>query len=59
MARPPNSFLETIIAFLLPYFIGASRDKHEARSEILDTLTSYETPPGRKCCRPLTSSLSS
>jgi hypothetical protein len=43
MARPPNSFLETIIAFLLPYFIAASRDKQEARSEILDTLASYET----------------
>ena len=43
MARPPNSFLETIIAFLLPYLIDASRDKHEARSEIVDTLTSYET----------------
>ena len=43
MARPPNSFLETIIAFLLPYFIDASRDKHEARSEILDTLAAYET----------------
>ncbi len=43
MARPPNSFLETIIAFLLPYFSAASRDKHEARSEILDTLASYET----------------
>ena len=43
MARPPNSFLETIIAFLMPYFIAASRDKHEARSEILDTLAAYET----------------
>jgi hypothetical protein len=43
MALPPNSFLETIIAFLLPYFSVASRDKHEARSEILDTLASYET----------------
>src|ERR1700733_8382552 len=43
MARPPNSFLETIIAFLLPYFSAASMDKHEARSEILDTLASYET----------------
>ena len=42
MARP-NSFLETIIAFLLPYFSAASRDKHEARSEIIDTLASYET----------------
>jgi hypothetical protein len=43
MALPPNSFLETIIAFLMPYFIGASRDKQEARSEILDTLAAYET----------------
>ena len=43
MARPPNSFLETIITFLLPYFSAASMDKHEARSEILDTLAAYET----------------
>jgi hypothetical protein len=43
MASRPNSFLETIIAFLLPYFIAASRDKQEARSEILDTLAAYET----------------
>src|SRR5271165_6949752 len=43
MARPPNSFLETIIALLMPYFMAASRDKQEARSEILDTLTAYET----------------
>ena len=39
----PGSFLETIIAFLLPYFIAAATDKHEARSEILDTLVSYDT----------------
>ncbi len=38
-----NSFLETIIAFLMPYFIAASRDKQEARSEIMDTLAAYET----------------
>ena len=43
MALRPNSFLETIIAFLLPYFSAASRDKHEARSEIIDTLACYET----------------
>ncbi len=43
MALQPNSFLETIIAFLLPYFSAASRDKHEARSEILETLACYET----------------
>jgi hypothetical protein len=39
----PGSFLETIIAFLLPYFTGAAMDKHEARSEIIATLVSYET----------------
>jgi hypothetical protein len=43
MALRPNSFLETIIAFLMPYFIHASRDKQEARSEIIDTLAAYET----------------
>ena len=43
MALRPNSFLETIIAFLLPYFSAASMDKHEARSEIIDTLAAYET----------------
>jgi len=43
MASRPNSFLDTIIAFLMPYFINASRDKHEARSEIVDTLVAYET----------------
>ena len=43
MALGPGSFLETIIAFLLPYFSAASMDKHEARSEIIDTLASYET----------------
>ncbi len=43
MALGPGSFLETIIAFLLPYFMDASRDKREARSEIIDTLASYDT----------------
>src|ERR1700749_1514433 len=43
MAHRRNSFLETIIAFLMPYFIAASRDKNEARSEIIDTLAAYET----------------
>jgi hypothetical protein len=43
MAHRPNSFLETIIAFLMPYFLPASRDKNEARSEIIDTLAAYET----------------
>jgi hypothetical protein len=27
----------------MPYFLAASRDKQEARSEILDTLAAYET----------------
>ncbi len=39
-----SAFLETIIAFLLPYFSAASRDKHEARSEILDTLACLRNP---------------
>jgi hypothetical protein len=43
MALRPGSFLETIIAFLLPYFTEHAMDKHEARSEILDTLAAYET----------------
>src|SRR5271167_2740967 len=43
MALGPGSFLETIIAFLLPYFTDAAINKHEARSEILDTLACYET----------------
>src|ERR1700687_1716662 len=43
MALRSSSFLETIIAFLLPYFTDAAMDKHEARSEIIDTLASYET----------------
>lgn len=43
MAQRPGAFLETIIAFLLPYFAGAAADMHEARTEILDTLASYAT----------------
>ena len=43
MAQRPNAYLETIIAFLLPYFSAAATDIHEARSEILDTLASYAT----------------
>src|SRR5271168_4036378 len=43
MALRPNSFLETIIAFLLPYFSAAAADIREARSEIIDTLASYAT----------------
>ena len=43
MALRSSSFLETIIAFLLPYFTDAAMDKREARSEIIDTLASYET----------------
>ena len=56
MALPPNSFLETIIAFLLPYFSAASMDKNEARSEILDTLACYETRTRAEMLQALTSS---
>jgi hypothetical protein len=43
MAQPPNAYLETIIAFLMPYFSAAAADIREARSEIIDTLASYAT----------------
>jgi hypothetical protein len=43
MALKSSAFLETIIAFLLPYFTNAARDIHDARSEIIDTLESYAT----------------
>jgi hypothetical protein len=43
MASRPGAFLETVSAFLLPYFADAAADMHEARNEILDTLASYAT----------------
>jgi hypothetical protein len=43
MALRPAAFLETIIAFLIPYFTEAAADMHEARTEIIDTLASYAT----------------
>ncbi len=43
MAQRPNAYLETIIAFPLPYFSAAAADLREARSEIIDTLASYST----------------
>src|ERR1700735_658559 len=43
MAQPPNAYLETIIAFLMPYFSAAAADIKDARSEIIDTLASYAT----------------
>jgi hypothetical protein len=43
MAQRSSAYLETIIAFLLPYFSAAAADLKDARSEILDTLASYAT----------------
>ena len=43
MAQQPNAYLETIIAFLLPYFSAAAADIREARSEIIETLALYAT----------------
>jgi hypothetical protein len=43
MSPQPNFFLESIITFLLPYFSIHAADLRGARSEILDTLTSYAT----------------
>lgn len=42
---PPKAgaFLETIIIFLMPYFIMVAADVKEARAEILETLGSYAT----------------
>jgi hypothetical protein len=39
----PSTYLEIIIAFLMPYFIGSAMDLHDARNEIIDTLASYGT----------------
>jgi hypothetical protein len=43
MAQRSSAYLETIIAFLLPYFSAAAADIMDARSEIIDTLASYAT----------------
>jgi hypothetical protein len=43
MAQRSSAYLETIIAFLLPYFSAAAADLKDARSEIIDTLASYAT----------------
>jgi hypothetical protein len=43
MSLPPNHFLESIIAFLMPYFSIHTQDIRGARSEIIDTIASYAT----------------
>jgi hypothetical protein len=43
MPLQPGAFLETIIAYLLPYFLEAAKNPQEARQEILATLAAYET----------------
>jgi hypothetical protein len=40
---PPNHFLESIITFLMPYFGIHTSDIRGVRSEIIDTLASYDT----------------
>jgi hypothetical protein len=40
---PPSPFLETLIRFRLPFFIGTAADMDAARTEILDTLAAYGT----------------
>ena len=39
----PSAFLESIIAFLLPYVTTAAKNTHDARNEIIETLNSYGT----------------
>src|ERR1700750_2116770 len=43
MAQRSSAYLESIIAFLLPYFVAASANGRQDRAEIIDTLASYET----------------
>jgi hypothetical protein len=40
-AFPRGAFLESIIAFLLPYFTIAPIDTNDARAEVIETLASY------------------
>jgi hypothetical protein len=42
-ALKPSAFLENLIQFLLPFFIGTAVDIDAARAEILETLASYAT----------------
>jgi hypothetical protein len=37
----PGAFLETIVIFLLPYFMDAATALDDARAEVLDTLAAY------------------
>jgi hypothetical protein len=39
----PSAFLEAIISFLMPYFIGTAVDISAARTEIIETLAAYAT----------------
>jgi hypothetical protein len=43
MSQQPSLFLESIIAFLMPYFSIHASNIRAARSEILDTIASYDT----------------
>jgi hypothetical protein len=43
MPLQPSAFLESIIAFLMPYFSAFAADAEAARSEIIETLGSYAT----------------
>lgn len=43
MSPLPSAFLEAIISFLMPYFIGDAVDIAAARSEIIETLAAYAT----------------
>jgi hypothetical protein len=39
----PSAFLESVIAFLLPYVATAAKDMRDARNEIIELLGSYGT----------------
>jgi hypothetical protein len=41
MSQQPSAFLESLIRFLMPFFIGTAVDIDAARAEILVTLDAY------------------
>jgi hypothetical protein len=51
MSQQPSLFLESIIAFLMPYFSIHASNARAARSEILDTIASYDTHTRAEICR--------
>jgi hypothetical protein len=47
----PNAFLDTIVAFLLPYFSDAAANSADVRAEIIETLAAYATRTGAEALK--------